>query len=183
MYLCFCQIWDAVFFGFFALFHLETLLRKNVDLRAKNPKKSPRQLSFVQLLSSMTASRLENVKKCRTRTWNLRWISLAILVLIIAQIPLLWQNLLTRKTEKAVVLFDVEQKTEYYAVPGELNLTATETVERGLGYVSATLEQTNLTQNEKVNLALRAFYQNDWQAYQNWLIAAKAMDPNERIFK
>lgn len=179
----FCQIWDAVFFGFFVLFHLGTFLRKNVDLRAKNPKKSSQKRSFVHSLASETAFPLENVKKCRTRAWNLRWTGSAILVLIIAQIPLLWQNLLTRKAESSVVLFDVEQKTEYYAIPGELNLAETETVAQGLGYIPATIEQTNLTQNEKVNLALRAFYQNNWQAYQEWLNAARAMDPNERIFK
>lgn len=182
-YLCLCQLKDAVFFGFFACYYLMIGLRKNVDLQAKNPKKSSlkRQNELSQSVTALIP--LETAKKCRTRTWNLSGWTFVILLLIIGQIPILWQNFFARKAERNVVAYRIEQKTEYYPVPEEINLEKLETIERGLIYLSSTINEDGLTQNEKINLALRAFYQNDWSTYQSWLQAAQAMDPNARIFK
>ena len=178
-WLCFSQINDILSFGFFLMFL----------------KKSPIHPPIVQRKDK------KNEKKCRTRIEN----SIAqllqnndnflpifkvgfLLIFIMVQLPVLqtsWREISKRKSEKIV-----QQQTQVVnlSLPEEIDFSSQTTIKLDKNELTEKFTEKNaswsagLTQNDKVNLALAAFYQNDWANYQSWLNAAKAMDPNATFF-
>ncbi len=121
---------------------------------------------------------------------NEAWVFLALVFLILAQLPLLLVNIRTRSIEKETVDLKVERKVEILALPTEINAQTRTLVKRPESYwrtqnlytKTESFFAENFSQAEKVNLALAHFYLNDWQNYHFWLNEAKKMDPNEIFF-
>lgn len=199
--------------GFFAVWRAKSFLRQNKDdkkglTREKggwNAKKPQ-----VEIAESNTIKEVKEVDKATRETslgetgvqakikrrhgeflLNYRpyFSTACLLVLLLSQLPLLYENILRRKIQTQMTHLQIETKVNILPFPEEINVAeqtlvdkTEEQIRKDVTYRVGEADSKNYSQKEKLNLALSFYYLNDWQNYNLWLKAAKEMDPNERFF-
>lgn len=169
-------------------------------LRRKNPDGSDFSAKSAGITEKKCRTRTRQTKSQQTRSKNdkiltkrnLPWVQISLTVVlslsIVAQLPLLEKNWrLKRERENSETVRENHRK-EYLPWPDSLNFDKSNLIEIGekegknLTLTIDASREAQLTQKEILNLALSAFYSNNWIKYQEWLEKAQLMDPNEQIF-